>query len=67
MFRRSNWTGSDDIRALAQWGPFRVIAYHRDLSATPASALHVRRLRGRAGERLPGHGKGLMAPAAGNA
>ena len=51
MFTLSNFIDNDDIRTLAQLGPFRVIEYQRDLSVTPgnaqtayfSSAMHVRR------------------------
>ena len=38
MFTLSNFIDNDDIRTLAQLGPFRVIEYQRDLSVTPGNA-----------------------------
>ena len=52
MYQLSNFIDNDDIRTLAQLGPFQVIEYQRDLSVSPDSAqtayfssvMHVRRL-----------------------
>ena len=38
MYQLSNFIDNDDIRTLAQLGPFQVIEYQRDLSVTPGSA-----------------------------
>ena len=51
MYQLSNFIDNDDIRTLAQLGPFQVIEYQRDLSVSPDSAqtayfssvMHVRR------------------------
>ena len=51
MYHLSNFIDNDDIRTLAQLGPFQVIEYQRDLSVSPDSAqtayfssvMHVRR------------------------
>ena len=51
MYQLSNFIDNDDIRTLAQLGPFQVIDYQRDLSVSPDSAqtayfssvMHVRR------------------------
>lgn len=39
MYQVSNFTDNDDIKTLAQAGPFSVIEYQRDLSVTPGSAI----------------------------
>lgn len=39
MYQISNFTDNDDIKTLAQSGPFSVIEYQRDLSVTPGSAI----------------------------
>lgn len=38
MYQLSNFIDNDDIRTLAQLGPFQVIEYQRDLSVSPDSA-----------------------------
>ncbi len=38
MYQLSNFTDNDDIRTLAQEGPFQVIEYQRDLSVTAENA-----------------------------
>ena len=38
MYQVFNFTDNDDIRTLAEQGPFRVIEYQRDLSVTPMQA-----------------------------
>ena len=38
MYQVFNYTDNDDIRTLAEQGPFRVIEYQRDLSVTPMQA-----------------------------
>ena len=35
MYQLSNFIDNDDIRTLAQLGPFQVIEYQRDLSVRP--------------------------------
>lgn len=39
MYQISNFTDNDDVKTLAQSGPFSVIEYQRDLSVTPGSAV----------------------------
>lgn len=39
MYQVSNFTNNDDVKTLAQLGPFTVIEYQRDLSVTPSSAI----------------------------
>ncbi len=39
MYQVSNFTDNDDVKTLAQLGPFQVIEYQRDLSVTPSSAI----------------------------
>ena len=38
MYQVFNYTDNDDIKTLAEQGPFRVIEYQRDLSVTPMQA-----------------------------
>lgn len=38
MYQIKNFTDNDDVKVLAQAGPFTVIEYQRDLSVTPATA-----------------------------
>ncbi len=39
MYSISNFTDNDDVKILAEQGPFQVIEYQRDLSVTPGSAI----------------------------
>lgn len=39
MYQISNFTNNDDIKTLAQLGPFTVIEYQRDLSVMPSDAM----------------------------
>lgn len=39
MYSISNFTDNDDVKILAEQGPFQVIEYQRDLSITPSSAI----------------------------
>lgn len=39
MYSISNFTDNDDVKILAEQGPFQVIEYQRDLSVTPNSAI----------------------------
>ena len=39
MYQVSNFMDNDDVKTLAQLGPFSVIEYQRDLSVTPSSAV----------------------------
>lgn len=39
MYQVSNFTNNDDVKILAQLGPFTVIEYLRDLSVMPADAM----------------------------
>lgn len=39
MYQISNFTTNDDVKILAELGPFTVIEYQRDLSVTPGSAI----------------------------
>lgn len=41
MYRISNFTDNDDVKTIAQQGPFQVIEYQRDLSVTPSSAMQA--------------------------
>lgn len=39
MYKISNFTDNDDVKVLAQQGPFQVVEYQRDLSVSPSSAI----------------------------
>ena len=39
MYQVANFMDNDDVKVLAQLGPFTVIEYQRDLSVTPGSAI----------------------------
>lgn len=39
MYQVSNFTDNDDVKVLAQQGPFQVVEYQRDLSVSPGSAI----------------------------
>lgn len=39
MYQISNFTNNDDVKTLAQLGPFTVIEYQRDLSVMPSDAM----------------------------
>lgn len=39
MYQISNFTNNDDVKTLAQLGPFTVIEYQRDLSVMPSNAM----------------------------
>lgn len=39
MYQIANFTDNDDIKTLAQMGPFTVVEYQRDLSVIPSSAI----------------------------
>lgn len=39
MYQISNFTDNDDVKTLAQLGPFTVIEYQRDLSVMPSDAM----------------------------
>lgn len=39
MYQISNFVDNDDVKTLAELGPFKVIEYQRDLSVTPGSAI----------------------------
>lgn len=39
MYQIKNFTDNDDVRVLAQEGPFQIVEYQRDLSVSPASAV----------------------------
>lgn len=41
MYQVRNFTDNDDVKTLAERGPFSVIEYQRDLSVTPASAINA--------------------------
>jgi uncharacterized protein (AIM24 family) len=38
MFYINNFTNNDDVKTIAQMGPFQIIEYQRDLSVTPSNA-----------------------------
>lgn len=39
MYQIANFTDNDDVKILAQQGPFQVVEYQRDLSVSPSSAI----------------------------
>ena len=41
MYQVRNFTDNDDVKILAERGPFSIIEYQRDLSVNPASAIHA--------------------------
>ncbi len=41
MYQVKNFTDNDDVKTLAERGPFSIIEYQRDLSVTPASAINA--------------------------
>ncbi len=41
MFKINNFTNNDDVRIVDQKGQFTVVEYKKDLSVTPATAMHA--------------------------